>query len=194
MVLWGQTQSIFQVLFALNVAYYAIDELRRPRIAQTRRQMTDIAKSLAELTVQEVPRRSGESIADYDARNEQIAAKNARFGMQYERCERAVDSYERASVDNVVWFHLASAVISLICLLYGSFQPNVHLSNQVLAWLILVCINPFVFSVGYAMYLRYRFGMSTALAVRELKHNARTALFFLRNPEWSGEAPEADRE
>ena len=71
--------------------------------------------------------------------------------------------------------------MSLICLLYGTFYPDVHVSNQFLLYLIMFCVNPFIFSVGYAIWLRDRFAKSTALAIVELYRDVSTALLLLRN-------------
>jgi hypothetical protein len=190
MVLWSDTQSIFQLSFALNIAFYAIDDLRRPGITRAKRQLADIGNTLAQLTVQSVPRRSGEPDADYEARQKRISAQNAVLCGRYEKCQQAMDSYENATVHRVVWFHLASAAVALGCLLYGTFHPNVHLANEYLLFLIIACVNPFIFSVGYAMWLRHRFGRSTGLAISELDQAVSTGLFLLRNPN----ATDADAE
>jgi hypothetical protein len=112
------------------------------------------------------------------------------FAAGMRTAKKAIGSYESATVHRIIWFHLASAAVALICLLYGTFHPNVHLANEYLLYLIIACVNPFIFSVGYAMWLRHRFGTSTGRAISELNQAVSTGLFLLRNPN----AIEADAE
>src|SRR6516162_5082844 len=136
MVLWGETQSIFQLSFALNIAFYVIDEFRRPDIAEARRRLENTAQSLDQLAELEVPRRGDEATADYNKRKERIALDISHFLTEYVACNRALASYEQATVHKVMWVHLFSAAASLACLLYGTFHANVHLSNQYLFYLL----------------------------------------------------------
>jgi hypothetical protein len=141
MVQWGNTQSIFQITLALNLAYFSLREIRAPtfarheiELANAQRAGAGVLALLAE--IHEDPR---------DPFNPIRLGYEATLRMH----ERNLAGYERPfDYDTARWearvryFALAAAGLSLGLLFYGTLHSD-HEMRAALLWLLTaVCLMP----------------------------------------------------